>query len=385
LVFTTPPSGATAGSAFTGQPVVKTQDAYGNNSTVGLGASKTMTIAIKTGTGTLQGTTSYDIGTSAGNGTITGSGLRIDQAGGFTLSATAASGLTEGDSSAFTVAAAAAAQLAFVGQPATAAEGVSLGTVTVQLKDQFGNSVSQSGVSVALAIGNNPGLGLGILTATTPATTSSGGLATFSGPSINNSGVGYTLSASSSGLTSATSSAFNITGGRFSVATGNWSSTATWSRTSGVGSGAPVPTAADAVTIERGYTVTVDVTGAACASLQVGSSAAVNSASILTFSGATPSLTVSGAVALGGSGNSARTGTITFTSGSTLTAGSLQLGSSLTTPAAGTITMTAGGTLSLGGAITIGTASGTWTPGTGMVERRRLASALALLFWPTAP
>ena len=66
--------------------MVKTQDAYGNNSTVGLApASVPVTIAIKTGTGTLQGTTGYNIGTGSGNGTITGSGLRIDQATSFTL------------------------------------------------------------------------------------------------------------------------------------------------------------------------------------------------------------------------------------------------------------------------------------------------------------
>ena len=104
LAFTTDPSGAVVGSAFAGQPVVKTQDAYGNNSTVGLGANNTVTIAIKTGTGTLQGTKTYDIGTSGLNGTITGSGLRIDQAGSFTLSAIAAMDLSEGDSGSFTVA-----------------------------------------------------------------------------------------------------------------------------------------------------------------------------------------------------------------------------------------------------------------------------------------
>ena len=102
LVFTTNPDGATVGSAFGTQPVVKTQDTYGNLSSVGLGSSLPVILAVKTGTGTLLGTTPYDIGTSAGNGTITGSGLHIDQAGDFTLSATA-DGLTEGDSASFTV------------------------------------------------------------------------------------------------------------------------------------------------------------------------------------------------------------------------------------------------------------------------------------------
>src|SRR5258705_7505634 len=45
---------------------------------------------------TLQGTTSYNIGTGGGSGTITGSGLRLDTAGTYTLSA-AATSFTTGD------------------------------------------------------------------------------------------------------------------------------------------------------------------------------------------------------------------------------------------------------------------------------------------------
>ena len=69
-----------------------------------------MTIAIKSGSGTLGGTFTYDIGTAAGNGTITGSGLAIDTAGSFTLGATSAN-LTEGESASFTVQAADANRL----------------------------------------------------------------------------------------------------------------------------------------------------------------------------------------------------------------------------------------------------------------------------------
>jgi hypothetical protein len=89
LAFTTQPGGATAGSPLSPQPVVQTEDAFGNLSAVGLPTSETVTIMINTGTGTLQGTTNYDIGSSVGNGTITGSGLEIGQEGSFTLSATA--------------------------------------------------------------------------------------------------------------------------------------------------------------------------------------------------------------------------------------------------------------------------------------------------------
>ena len=75
------PGSATAGAAFGQQPVVKTRDAFGNDSTVGLGASRNVTITIASGTGPLQGTATLDIGTGAGNGTVTFTNLRIDAAG----------------------------------------------------------------------------------------------------------------------------------------------------------------------------------------------------------------------------------------------------------------------------------------------------------------
>ena len=157
----------------------------------------------------------------------------------------------------------------------------------------------------------------------------------------------------------------------YSRASGNWNTNTTWSLTSGgsaVGSGV-YPVAGDTVIIERTYTVTNNIANAACASVQLGSTATTTSRGALTFSASgSPALTVSGNVAVGTNGNVGRTGTITFTSGSTLIAGSVALGGSGGTPAPGTITMTAGGTLSVGGAITVNTVSGnTWTPGTGTV------------------
>ena len=53
---------------------------------------------------------------------------------------------------------------------------------------------------------------------------------------------------------------------RFSVATGNWNSTSTWSGTSGGTPGVSVPIAGDVVTIEGGFDVTVTA-NAACTSI----------------------------------------------------------------------------------------------------------------------
>jgi hypothetical protein len=92
LVFATQPGSATYGAPLSPQPVVKTKDAFGNDSAVGLGASKLVSLAVSAGTGSLQGTASLDIGTSAGNGIVSFSGLKVSAAGtGKQLTASASS------------------------------------------------------------------------------------------------------------------------------------------------------------------------------------------------------------------------------------------------------------------------------------------------------
>ncbi len=79
---------------------------------------------------------------------------------------------------------------------------------TVIVQDSFGNTVTSSTASITIAIGTNPGGGT--LSGTT-SKNASGGVATFSDLSIDKAGTGYTLIATATGLTSATSNAFNIT------------------------------------------------------------------------------------------------------------------------------------------------------------------------------
>src|ERR1035438_100847 len=86
----------------------------------------------------------------------------------------------------------------------------------------------------------------------------------------------------------------------YSRANGDWDVNTTWSTTSGgsaVGAGI-YPVAGDTVIIERSFTLTVTATEA-CGSVQLGASGPSASPGALTFSGASPSLTVSGAVLLG--------------------------------------------------------------------------------------
>jgi len=106
----------------------------------------------------------------------------------------------------------AATKLAFGVQPSNTVAGASITpAITVRIEDANGNLVTgDSTTGVTLAIANNAGPG-GVLSGTA-VQTAVGGVATFSGLSINLTGTGYTLGATSSPvLTPATSSAFNIT------------------------------------------------------------------------------------------------------------------------------------------------------------------------------
>jgi len=94
---------------------------------------------------------------------------------------------------------------------------------------------------------------------------------------------------------------------RFSVASGNWNSTSTWSTTSGGVAGAAVPVAGDNVTIENGYTVSLNVNTKALGVLTISSGAALTTASTFTVSATT--ITVNGTYNNGSTGNI--TGTMT--------------------------------------------------------------------------
>jgi hypothetical protein len=102
--------------------------------------------------------------------------------------------------------------VAFTGQPTTTLAGQIIDAgpgVVASIEDSANQVVTISSAAVGVAIGTNPAGGT--LYGTSPANASNG-LATFSDLIIDTSGTGYTLTASSSGLTSGTSSAFDVTG-----------------------------------------------------------------------------------------------------------------------------------------------------------------------------
>src|SRR5215472_13763942 len=194
LVFTTQPANGSAGTPLA-NVVVQVQDASGN---VVTGSSASITItSTPAGVG---GTTTV----AAVNGVATFSNLVFTTAGSYTLTA-ASTGLTSATSSAFTIGAGAATKLVFTTQPANGSAGTPLVSVVVQVQDASGNVVT--GSNALITISSTPA---GVGGTTTVAAVN--GVATFSNLVFTAAG-SYTLTAASTGLTSATSNAFTIGAG----------------------------------------------------------------------------------------------------------------------------------------------------------------------------
>jgi hypothetical protein len=149
-------------------------------------------------------TTYTNVPASAGVATF--SGIVLNTAGTYTLTATDTSrSLATATSTAILISATTATKLAFVQGPSDASpQSPMTPSVTVEAEDQFGNRVSTSGTLVTLTPS------AGVIDSGATATTASG-LATFSGVTINTVSFGLTLTASASGLTATgNSTSFNV-------------------------------------------------------------------------------------------------------------------------------------------------------------------------------
>src|SRR5439155_511847 len=206
LAFTVEPSNTASGAPITPAVQVSALDALGNtaqsftgNVTVALGANP--------GGATLSGTTTI----AAANGVATFTDLSLDKAGtGYTLTG-ASTGLSAPTSAAFNISAATANKLVFTLQPSNVVAGAAITpAVQVTTQDNLGNTVASFSGNVTVALGNNPGGGALSGTATVAAVS---GVATFPGLGVNKAANGYTLTAAATGLTTASSTAFNVTPG----------------------------------------------------------------------------------------------------------------------------------------------------------------------------
>ncbi|MBS4028023.1 MAG: hypothetical protein KGZ58_05225, partial [Ignavibacteriales bacterium] len=205
----------TVGTAFTGTNTITARDQNNNLLTTYSAAANNVSVTSTPTDGTIYGLGSgnnavLNQAENFVNGvcSVTSQLLFIGTNGNHTFTATSSNGKT-GTSGTVTLETGTAVRLAFSTQPGDGIERQNLSAQPqVTIQDTGGNTVTTASNSVSLAIANNPSGG-SLSTDSNPLNATSG-VATFSGVRINKAGTGYTLSATTSGLTSATSSTFTI-------------------------------------------------------------------------------------------------------------------------------------------------------------------------------
>jgi large repetitive protein len=201
VVTSQPTSPVTAGNGF---PLTADVETYTGAIDTEVTGPNTLNLTLVSGPldATIGGTTSA----VASAGVATFNNVILDKAGAYVLQVSG-SKLLPGDTSTITVVAqATVAGLVFeIEPPSSVQAGAGFG-FTVGSVDQFGNPNSLTG-SVSVAISNNPG---GSNLGGTTIVTASGGVAVFSGLTLNKVGTDYTLLVSNSTL-SVTSTGINVT------------------------------------------------------------------------------------------------------------------------------------------------------------------------------
>ena len=190
LVFATQPSSGTAGQALTPAVVAKIQDAFGNL------VSSNAAVAVASNPTGVGGTTQVN----AIAGVATFNGLQFSIANNYTLTATSGS-LASAVSNQFTISAASANKLVFTTQPPANGTAGQAFSAVVKVQDANGNVVTGSSAQITIT---SPAS----ITGTTQVTAING-VATFNNLVLNTAGT-YTLAATSSGLTNASSTQIAI-------------------------------------------------------------------------------------------------------------------------------------------------------------------------------
>jgi len=209
LGFTAQPSGATAiTAAFSIQPVVATEDAFGNT----VSGTNNVTLTTGTGsTGTLSGCTSA---VAQVGGVATFSACKWSAVG-TGDSVTATSGSLTATSQLFNMTGV-AAKLIVTTQPSTTAVAAVAFVVqpVVSVEDSSGRIVTADSSTVALAIGSGGKAGAVLSCSSTLSVQVSYGVAPISGCSINNSSTSaYILRASDGALTASNTTGITVSAG----------------------------------------------------------------------------------------------------------------------------------------------------------------------------
>lgn len=208
LEYTAQPSGATAGSPLTIQPVIRVTDSLGNTVTSSTG---TITLTITSGTGksgaSLLGTTAI----SAASGIATFNNIQIDGAEqGYTLTGIA-SGLIGTTSEPFNVSTASPSTLTFTKHPSVPYAIQPFATQPIiKVTDDYGNLTPEAhGTFVTVSITSGTG-GIGATLGGTTSMLLNDGVAAFSDLTIDKYGPNYRLTASSQEYNDTTSILFNV-------------------------------------------------------------------------------------------------------------------------------------------------------------------------------
>ncbi|HEY5112442.1 MAG TPA: prepilin-type N-terminal cleavage/methylation domain-containing protein, partial [Acidimicrobiales bacterium] len=202
LVFTTQPTANASGNALTSEPVVKVEDAAGN---VVTSASTTITLSASGGSLSSCG----GLGANSGVVTVTGCVFSGLVGTNYTLSASA-SGLVTGVSASFTVTVGEPAKLVFsaatTGVASASASSAFSTQPVVTVEDAAGNVVTNYVGTVTLSLNAGETLSCTSGNSATPID----GVVSFAGCAGSAYASGVTLTASSTGLTGATSASFDI-------------------------------------------------------------------------------------------------------------------------------------------------------------------------------
>jgi len=210
LIFTVQPSGGTAGLPFATAPEVRVQDRFGNTVTSYAGPVSLNLIYNAGPSGaSILGTPTV----LATDGVARFTGIAINKTyPEYKLAATSGS-LNAAISSTFAISAGTPVKLEFTIQTAGAKAGTAFETQPkVAVEDSYDNVVTSSRASISVVLNPETAANGAALsgTATLIAEGGMGGLAVFTDLSIDKVGTGYTLTASSEGLASATSAPFDV-------------------------------------------------------------------------------------------------------------------------------------------------------------------------------
>jgi hypothetical protein len=203
VISAEPPSSISAGSNF--GVTVEVEDAYHN---VVTSDSSSVTLSIDTGpTGATLGGTDT-VTASSGNAGFTA--LRLTTAGNdYALTASDGS-LASASTTVFTVNPLGAAALFIQSEPpALVTAGQSFG-LTVKVVDTYGNTVTNDGTSVSIAIVSGTAPVGGTLGGTVTGSINNSGLAVFSALQLTIAGAGYELRASAGGLSSSVTTSIAV-------------------------------------------------------------------------------------------------------------------------------------------------------------------------------